>query len=177
MDKPANSLAHDMIESFAYAVSGRNRRKKYREFIDLLQPRCTDTIIDIGATDTDYSATDNYLEKHYPYPDRITAVSPVRMERFSRDYPQITAITGDGCDLPFPDCSFDIAYSNAVIEHVGGRERQIQFVREMRRVSRRCYLTTPNRLFPVEVHTRLPLLHLILSKQQFDRCCEFIGKS
>jgi len=176
MDEPANSLAHNLIESFAFAMSGRNRRKKYQEFLDLLRPRSTDTILDIGASDGDISAGDNYLEKHYPHPERITAVSPIPLERFSGRYPKIAAITGDGCDLPFPDRSFDIAYSNAVIEHVGSRARQVQFVREMRRVSRRGYLTTPNRLFPIEVHTRLPLLHLILSKQKFDRCCEFIGK-
>ncbi|GKQ50473.1 class I SAM-dependent methyltransferase [Bradyrhizobium sp. Ce-3] len=168
--------ATDLIESLASKVSGRNRARKYQEFIDLLQPRSTDTIIDIGVTDTDYWSTDNYLAKHYPHPERITALTPEKMEHFSRNHPQIKVVNGDGCDLQFADASFDIGYSNAVIEHVGSRERQIQFVREMRRVSKRGYLTTPNRLFPIEVHTRLPLLHLMLSKPQFDRCLEFIGK-
>ncbi len=46
-----------------------------------------------------------------------------------------------------------------MIEHVGGRDRQEAFVREALRVGRRVFLTTPNRWFPVEVHTRLPLVH------------------
>ena len=50
-------------------------------------------------------------------------------------------------------------HSNAVIEHVGARERQEAFVREALRVGRRVFVTTPNRWFPVEVHTRLPLVH------------------
>jgi hypothetical protein len=50
-------------------------------------------------------------------------------------------------------------FSNAVIEHVGGRERQRRFVSEALRVGRRVFVTTPNRMFPVEVHTRLPLVH------------------
>ena len=50
-------------------------------------------------------------------------------------------------------------FSNAVIEHVGGRDRQRKFVTEAIRVGRRVFITTPNRLFPVEVHTRLPLVH------------------
>ena len=51
------------------------------------------------------------------------------------------------------------SFSNAVIEHVGGRERQRQLVSEAIRVGRRVFITTPNRRFPVEVHTRLPLVH------------------
>jgi hypothetical protein len=37
--------------------------------------------------------------------------------------------------------------------------RQQAFVREALRVGRRVFLTTPNRWFPIELHTRLPLVH------------------
>ena len=50
-------------------------------------------------------------------------------------------------------------FSNAVIEHVGGRAEQRRFVDESLRVAPRAFVTTPNRWFPVEVHTRLPLVH------------------
>ena len=46
-----------------------------------------------------------------------------------------------------------------MIEHVGGRDRQRQLVSEAIRVGRRVFITTPNRRFPIEVHTRLPLVH------------------
>ena len=46
-----------------------------------------------------------------------------------------------------------------MIEHVGGREQQRRFVEESLRVARRAFITTPNRWFPVEVHTLLPLVH------------------
>ena len=46
-----------------------------------------------------------------------------------------------------------------MIEHVGGREEQRRFVAEALRVARRAFVTTPNRWFPLEVHTRLPLVH------------------
>jgi SAM-dependent methyltransferase len=73
--------------------------------------------------------------------------------------PEIEYVQADGCALPFPDDSFDVCFSNAVIEHVGGIDRQRAFVAEAVRVSRRVFLTTPNRWFPVELHTRLPLVH------------------
>jgi SAM-dependent methyltransferase len=68
-------------------------------------------------------------------------------------------VQGDACALPFDDGAFDVVFSNAVVEHVGGRERQRRFVSEALRVGRRVFLTTPNRSFPIEVHTRLPLVH------------------
>jgi hypothetical protein len=66
-------------------------------------------------------------------------------------------------------------YSNAVIEHVGGHERQQAFVRESLRVGRRVFLTTPNRWFPIEVHTRLPLVHW-LPQPLATRVYELAGK-
>ena len=72
---------------------------------------------------------------------------------------QIAYVQGDACALPFADRSFDIVFSNAVIEHVGDIERQRLFVAEALRVGRRVFLTTPNRWFPIEVHTRLPFVH------------------
>jgi SAM-dependent methyltransferase len=68
-------------------------------------------------------------------------------------------VQADACALPFADGEFDIVFSNAVIEHVGGRERQRGLVSEAIRVGRRVFITTPNRRFPVEVHTRLPFVH------------------
>ena len=65
--------------------------------------------------------------------------------------------------LPFADKSFDIAASNAVLEHISSAENQRLFVREIgaRRRTRVILLliTVPNRYFPVEHHTAVPLLH------------------
>jgi hypothetical protein len=48
----------------------------------------------------------------------------------------------------------------AVLEHVGNRAAQAQLIREAARVARKgAFLTTPNRWFPVEFHTVLPLVH------------------
>lgn len=65
----------------------------------------------------------------------------------------------DGLRLPFPDKSFDLVVSNAVIEHVGQRAQQVRFAEEHARVGLNWVLTTPNRWFPVESHTRALLLH------------------
>ena len=61
--------------------------------------------------------------------------------------------------LPFEANCFDIATANAVPEHVGSFEKQVLFVGELCRVARRVFITVPNKFFPVEHHTALPLAH------------------
>jgi hypothetical protein len=46
-----------------------------------------------------------------------------------------------------------------VVEHVGGREEQRRFLGELCRVAPRVFVSTPNRWFPVETHTLVPLVH------------------
>jgi len=164
------------IDTIAYAVSSRSRATKHRQFIDLIKPQPSETILDVGVNDEEYSITDNYLEKHYQHPENITAISKESLKHFSQLYPNIRVVIADGTKIPFPDNNFDIIYSNAVIEHVGSREKQKEFLHELFRVGHRGYLTTPNRYFPIETHTRIPLLHLILPKRYFDGFLRFIGK-
>jgi len=61
-------------------------------------------------------------------------------------------IVGDGTDLKIPDGSYDIVFSNSVIEHVGSPQAQAAFANELRRVGRKLWLQTPARSFPVEPH-------------------------
>ncbi len=162
--------------SLAYRISAFNRRRKYRKFLLALDPQPATSILDVGFTEIEYSASDNFLENNYPYPDKITALGVDQARLFRERYPQVRAVSYDGEKFPFADQEFDIVWSNAVLEHVGGREAQIFFLREIKRVGRRAFITTPNRNFPIEIHTRTPFLHL-LPKWIFDRYLRLIGKS
>lgn len=165
-----------LVEKIAANISAKSREHKYEEFLTKCSPAPSQTILDIGVNTTEYSASDNYLEKHYPHKQNITAVGLEDGSTFTTRYPEITYLQTDGRTLPFTDNQFDIAYSNAVIEHVGEQEQQIAFLREAFRVAKKGFLTTPNRYFPIELHTRVPLLHLLLSKSLFDAFLRMIGK-
>jgi SAM-dependent methyltransferase len=163
--------------SLSDAISLRSRKRKLQLFLDELQPTADMTVLDVGADELAFGEGDgcgtlNFFEELYPWPERITALGLQDGAAFAARYPHIRYVQGDACALPFADGEFDAVFSNAVIEHVGGRERQRRLVSEALRVGRRVFLTTPNRLFPLEVHTRLPLVHWLpdgVSHRVYDR--------
>jgi methyltransferase family protein len=75
-------------------------------------------------------------------------------------------VLGDGGSLPFADQSFDLVFSNSVIEHVGGRDIQARFASEIARVGKQFWLQTPSRYFPVEQHMWTPLVHWLPRRWQ-----------
>jgi len=161
--------------SLAHRISRYNRRRKWDLFLQEFELFPSTRVLDIGFSEKEYSDADNFIEKHYPYPDKLIALGVDVPGEFKRRYPEVTAVHYDGGTFPFEDREFDIAWSNAVIEHVGDRDRQLHFLKEIDRVSKRAFVTTPNRYFPVEVHTRTPLLHY-LPKSVFDKYLALIGK-
>jgi hypothetical protein len=151
-----------MLHRAASRVSLRSRERKLQLFRELFQPGPETTIVDVGVTNAPFGdgSTDNFFEALYPWPSRITAVGNTDLDRFAAAFPLVRSVRADGRSLPFEDAAFDLGFSNAVVEHVaGGRSGQERFVHELCRVAQRVFVTTPNRFFPLEVHTLLPFAH------------------
>jgi hypothetical protein len=145
----------------------------YQDFIEQCRPRASDMILDVGVSDIVSDAA-NLVERKYPYPDRITAAGLGAAGEFRETFPKVTYTQIEANrPLPFPDKHFDIATSNAVLEHVGSRANQELFVREMIRVAHCVFISVPNRWFPVEHHTGIPLAHYW--EMSFRIACDWLG--
>jgi SAM-dependent methyltransferase len=156
-------------------VIERSRRRKYEHFWRTFQPTPQTRVLDVGLANTGARLT-NFLEAWYPWPQQIVGVSLYPLDECRRVFPEVRLVRGDGLRLPFAGGSFDVAFCNAVIEHVGSRQRQRQLVDELLRVARRVFLTTPDRHFPVDPHTLTPFAHW-LPVEQRSRIYRRLGQS
>jgi hypothetical protein len=170
--------ARDTVTSHAGRLLDRvhevSRRRKFRRLIETLQPSPESSFLEVGVGNDEPLPVTNYIARHYPWPERITALGLGDMSGFRALHPDIRTVSYDGGVFPFAEGAFDIVHSNAVLEHVGSEERQAVFLRECIRVGRSGMVTTPNRFFPIESHTLLPLVHW-LSKERFDAAIAVVG--
>ena len=163
---PSGSLSERLM------IAARDRI--YADFIRCCRPAPQDTILDIGVSDV-VNAAANLLERKYPHPERITALGLGRGDDFRAAFPRTTYTRIEPNQrLPFGDKAFAIAASNAVLEHVGSAAHQARFIGELVRVADKVFISVPNRYFPVEHHTAIPVLHFW--DATFAPACRWLGK-
>ena len=84
-------------------------------------------------------------------------ITLLNLETVACTAPNIQSIAGDATNLSaFSDKSFDIAFSNSVIEHLFSFENQQKMAAEALRVSQYHFIQTPNYWFPIEPHWVFP---------------------
>ena len=121
-----------------------------RDFLTLFRVTTETRILDVGGTPSNWLLTE--------VRPKVTLLNTPRGQERGEST-NFTWISGDGCQLPFRDQSFEIVFSNSVIEHVGTPAQQRQFAREIQRVGRRYWVQTPNRWYPIEPHLLTPIVH------------------
>jgi hypothetical protein len=131
----------------------RFRRRRMQRFAWSFDPTPATRIVDVGGTP--------YNWELLGVPSRLTLLNLELPEGFEGLPGNYSFVVGSGTALDFEDRSFDVAFSNSVIEHVGGWEEQRAFARELRRVGRGVWVQTPARSFPVEPHLMTPLVHYL----------------
>src|SRR6185295_504528 len=111
------------------AIAARDRI--YADMIRTCRPTRDDTILDVGVSDVVNDAA-NMLERKYPYRQKITAGGLGDGNAFRLAFPEVTYRQIEANrPLPYADKAFDLAVSNAVLEHVGSEPHQVAFVREL----------------------------------------------
>ncbi len=135
----------------AGSLADQLRQRRFALFERLLaslpEPR---RILDVGGTPGFWEARG--------YGSRTgTEIVLFNLVAFETTHGNMTSLVGDAADLSrFADGSFEVVFSNSVIEHLETLERQQRMAAEIRRVGRRYFLQTPNFWFPLEPHFLFP---------------------
>lgn len=118
------------------------------ELVQRLLPEINDlTVLDLGGT----------VQSWLRAPVQPAHVHVVNLEDPPEDVPAwISTEIGDACELQVGPEKYDLAFSNSVIEHVGGHHRREQFATVVRNSAKRYWVQTPYRYFPVEPHFLFP---------------------
>lgn len=127
------------------------RRRRFARFLSFIGhlPRPV-RILDVGGTEM------FWRHMRYTEASEIQVVlANVRHEPTTLS--NFRSVISNACALnEFGDGSFDVVFSNSVIEHVGSFEEQSKMARELQRVGRLFFLQTPARSFPIEPHFLVP---------------------
>jgi len=128
------------------------RHRRNRVFREVMKPGEHDKILDVGGYPECWD--DMGCRSH------VTCLN-LQFSSVPYDETRFCCIKGDGRSLTCADRSFDIVFSNSVIEHVGTFEDQKKFASEIRRVGKRYWVQSPNRRFFIEPHLLAPFVHYL----------------
>jgi hypothetical protein len=153
-----------------------NRLKIHKIFLDNIKFKKNKKLLDVGTTPI-LDKYNNIILHKFSKRNNITSLSNLDCSNLKKYFTKIRFVKGDAKKMIFKNNSFDIVYSSATIEHVGNTFNQIRFVEECVRVSADdIFITTPNRFYPIDFHTKLPLIHFFPKK--IHRCIlSFLGIS
>ncbi|MDA1268570.1 MAG: methyltransferase domain-containing protein [Bacteroidetes bacterium] len=151
------------------------RTRRLQEFEKIFFSRFSNgekiEILDVGGT--------AYFWQHSSLLSRPgLCITLLNLHLEETSHPAVRALQGDATDMQeFEKGSFDLVFSNSVIEHLHTLEQQQKMASEICRVGKSYFIQTPNAYFPIESHYALPFaqyypkafLHFILTKTKLSR--------
>jgi SAM-dependent methyltransferase len=168
--------AMSAVEAFVQTARREAREKRAKVFRETFSVGPSTRILDLGSEDGAAIAAVLAGTGAQPSNIYIADINAERVQQGHRRYGFSPIAIPAAGTLPFEDGYFDIVYCSSVIEHVTlpkdqiwleqsdeeferrARTSQRQFANEIRRLGRGYYVQTPDRWFPIESHTWLPLV-------------------
>jgi Methyltransferase domain len=144
---PSNGIRGLFVGSDA-SIAERMRLRRW----ELMRARLPDllemTVVDLGGTMSWWARA----------PVRPRHVTVVNLAPSDATVPWVTSVAGDACqaDILLAGQSFDLAFSNSLIEHVGGHRARSALARVIRSLAPRYLVQAPYRYFPLEPHWLFP---------------------
>ncbi|UCC40233.1 MAG: class I SAM-dependent methyltransferase [Candidatus Aminicenantes bacterium] len=165
------------------------RRKRGEIFKQYLNPKEEDLILDLGG------GTGAYISQFIPFKKNVYVadIDEKELKKSAEEGFKTCVLNEDGT-VPYEDGYFDIIFCSSVIEHVTvdkkdmeaiqsskefqklALKRQKRFSDEICRVGKSYFVQTPNKYFPLESHSRLPFIIVLLPRKMQTKTIKFFRK-
>ncbi|OEK06754.1 class I SAM-dependent methyltransferase [Roseivirga misakiensis] len=145
------------------SLGSKFRQKRFRYFLKLLSSVESDPIriLDVGGKESFWVLNQFHQRKD-------VQITLLNLEASDLKYDNFSSVRGDATDLSeYAENSFDLVFSNSVIEHLHSFENQIKMAKECQRVGIKHFIQTPNRYFFMEPHYLLPFFQFLPKKLQY----------
>lgn len=141
------------------SLASKSRQKRFEFFMFQLEKiQKPIKILDIGGTEK-YWYTMNFIERNK---GGGIIIYLLNLKVNKSKSAKIISIKGDATNLKqFGDNTFDMVFSNSVIEHLYTWENQIKMAKEVQRVGKNYFIQTPNYWFPIEPHFVFPFFQYL----------------
>ena len=114
-------------------------------------------IVDLGGTESYWNIIgDDFLNKNKV---KITLINLIDYKIKNKNI--FSQINKDFFKCEFKKYSFDLSFSNSVIEHIGDTKKQISFCNLHKNLAKFYYLQTPNKFFFIEPHFMFPFFNFL----------------
>lgn len=149
-------INHEKSDSFVNKLRRKRFQLLQKSIENLVHPDKKFSVIDLGG-DVNY-----WQQLNWQLPNVQTTLLNLYENKINDDLKSnFISIQGNALEAPFDSKSFDLVFSNSVIEHVGSYENQEKFANEVRRLSDKYIVQTPSLWFPLEPHSLIPLFQFI----------------
>jgi hypothetical protein len=117
-------------------------------------------VLDVGTTNDSNNKSSNFLVKNLNKSFKYKSISDqlINDKIFSKTLKK--SITNNFSKKQVNDFKSDLVISSATIEHVGSNKNQKLMIKNIIKLTKKIFiLTTPNKLHPIEFHTKIPFIH------------------
>lgn len=168
-----------MLRAIQARFSSAARRRRGEFLIRTVNVPLDAKILDLGG------GNGRHIRAILPYHTNVTVcdISADDLKAARERFGFKTVLLQETERLPFDDQAFDFCFCSSVIEHVTGPKQQVvsiasdaafrdiarahqnRFAGEISRVAKSFYVQTPYRYFPIESHTWLPGIIVLLPRR------------
>jgi hypothetical protein len=142
----------------AGSFANRNRARRFEAFERLFAGVAAG--LDRPVRVLDLGGTNAFWELRGWAGREDVEIVTANLEREEAKHANIEPRVMDATEMgEFEDRSFDLVFSNSVIEHLFTLEAQAAMAAEVRRLADRYWIQTPNFWFPIEPHFLTPAWH------------------